>query len=59
MKAHGELVVSTMASHSTGLSEGTWRFFRPGLGERRNNKFKPVSALFLQAAFEVQPLRIC
>lgn len=58
MRAHGEPVVSTIASHSTGLSERTWIPFRPGLGASSCNKFKPVSALFLQAAFEAQSLRI-
>ena len=58
-KAHGEPVVSTIAFHSTGLSERTWRPFRPGLGASRYKKLKPTSSLFLQAAFESQPLRIC
>lgn len=57
-KAHGEPVVSTIASSSTGLSERTWRPFRPGLGASRYKKLKPSSPLFLQAAFEGQPLRI-
>lgn len=58
MKAHGDPVVSTVASHSTGLSERTWRPFSPGLAASSRNKFKPVSALLLQTAFEAQPLRI-
>lgn len=33
MKAHGEPVVSTMASHSIGLSERAWRPFRPELDQ--------------------------
>lgn len=44
-KAHGEPVVSTIASSSTGLSERTWRSFRPGLGASRYKKLLLPSVL--------------
>lgn len=58
LKAHGQPVVSTMASQPTGRSGGAWRPFKPGLGESSYHKFKPVPALLLQAASETQPLRV-
>lgn len=57
-KALGEPAVSTVVCCFTGLSERIQRPFRPGLGASRYIKLKPISSLFLQAAFEGQPLRI-
>lgn len=57
-KVHREPVVSTIASHSTGLSGRTWRPFRPGLRAYRYKKRKCASLLFLMAAFEGQPVGI-